>query len=317
MTYHKSKTTCIILLIGLLTLSSCSTDETITTPEPEPFNKDLVGCWELTQSDELFEGDLFVTLDGKATEYAVYGRTILTNQYDFLEVDYSLIDDELTFEGRIYHRGSNDEPVTSPCKYFPDEGMVKVFLVNDGFCLIVKVGYDRDKELFFERRSIWSRSFKLEQDIMEYDVTSDKVYIDPGKIEFDPDLQVYWAKDYPPAPSDYRYIDKLRVVPDTTIAIGRVRSLEHYWYHYNNRIINDYFDKRWLLQLDYGRLGYVYFISELGSVMLDYYFSIPRYPRFHEARWHHVELIDYFNPLKTVKTILARRDYRHMQRIGG
>jgi hypothetical protein len=294
----------LILVSVFLTLNGCS-EEIVITPTQEEFDKDLVGCWQLIQSDELFEGDLFVTLDGNAVEYAVVGQTFQENHYDFLEFDYSLIDDKLMFDGKVYQR-NNVEPMESPCEYFPDEGMVKVFLVNDGFCFCIKTLYDKNKCRFIERRSIWSSDYGFERDSLEYLVEEEFVYIDARSyLPLRDEENLYWAKWFDEFGPMTRYIFRRKVISDTTFAIGTLHTIDVIDYSWRD---NDLFELPMLECLRFWKLITAYFAPDLGPVLYEY--GVDRLTPIENR----AELLYYYNPVKSDIAYMARRDYRYVQR---
>ena len=299
----------LILVSVFLTLNSCS-EEIVINPTQEEFDKDLVGCWQLVQSDELFEGDLYVTLDGNAVEYTVLGQTFQENHYDFLEVDYSLTDNKLSFDGRVYQR-NNLEPMESPCEYFPDEGMVKVFRAYDAYCLCVKVGYDRVRNCFFEKRSVWSPTYGLEQDTILFYVSYQDIYFDCIIYGWRPYKRLFWEQEI--------FIDEIPETPpirrraliiDTSFTFGSLQWVDVIAYTFY-----DPWENPSLLQeLEYWTLDAVYFGQGLGPVLYVNKEYDDSNPWEVIVNYKKIELISYCNPQMSVLADMARRDYRYVNR---
>ena len=158
--------------ISLFLLSGC--DEQILIPENSEIEQELIGVWALVEADELMEGDLVIDRNGTGTEYGVYGRDIIEQKYDFSLIDYSLEEDKLLFSNRIYKRNPTEKK-RSPNFIFPDEGIVKIFIVDDSLPFVVKVGYNSTLDLFFKKLSIWSPQFGYEIDTLWYRVEDRKI----------------------------------------------------------------------------------------------------------------------------------------------
>jgi len=289
-------------------LAGCTETTYISPTVPDEFDKNIVGGWSLIASDSLFEGDLFITIDGTATEYSVFGSEFRTNDYDFREMDYILIDDELQFMDRLYKRADNANPVESPCEYFPDEGLIKLFRVNESYAFCVRIGYDNDREVFFEHRSIWSPQFGCERDTIIYSVTWDKILCSHDKYNPIPWWREFWVfdidvNDWGPEP----LLERVHIVRDTTLSIGplsKVDIIQYNWFgSFENQIL--------LEELEFYTLSVAYFAPELGVVIYEYinYGSYASNNKYFRS-----ELVSYINPQKTVKAELARRDFRHVLR---
>ncbi len=288
--------------------TGCTETTYIPPTAADEFDKNLIGCWSLAASDSLFEGDLFITIDGTATEYSVFGSEFRTNNYDFREMDYSLIDNELQFMDRLYKRADNANPVESPCEYFPDEGLIKLFSVNESYVFCVRVGYDHDREVFFEHRSIWSPQFGYEQDTVIYNVTRDKIDYCCVKSGWEPWFREFWAEVILLDEHEPSRLRRLCIIRDTTFVAGQMRRIDVMGYRDNSA----YWDEPTLLQeLEFWMLDIAYFAPELGVVIYEFV----TYPWYDStAKYSKSELVAYFNPQKTVKAELARRDFRHVLR---
>ena len=292
---------CLIIML----LLSCAEETLITPADEEPFDRDPVGCWELVSSNSLFEGNLFVMVDGNATEYAVRGFEMRTYNHDFKELQYTLAENELYFWDRIYKR-NNDIPMESPCKYFPDEGLIKIFQVNDVFVFCLRVGYDYENAWFFERRSIWSPEYGLEQDTILYKVRSDK--IDVSWIGYEKWFFEFWRIEYaldpwpPYPPRSYR----IQSIGDSTIIIGDISDIDVIAYNYG-----DWYDYPTLLErLDMPPV-IAYFAPGLGAVI--YLSGLHNWLGEPSIR-DKAEIVSFVNPKRSIAADRARRDYRHVQR---
>ena len=314
---NKTKHTIPKLLISITLILTISCEYTIDV-DPETvgeLNRDLVGCWELVSSDSLFEGNLFITVDGKGTEYALMGWEFRRMEFDFDQIDYQLDGDELQFEGRSYQRAIR-EMESSPCPYFPDEGTIKIFRLNEGYIFSVRIGYDPEIERFSERRSIWSPTHLFEQDTITYVVKEYKVWIDPPLGIYDPDFNIYWSKYYFSLDRTCpQYIMKVLTGLDTTINSCEWEDVElfNYWYYFY-RSVNYSLERGLLESLDYGFLWQTYFAPEIGSILHTYECPLGDWRGVQGRNIYNLELVEYFNPLKTIEADRARRDYRHVQR---
>ena len=268
---------------------------------------DLVGCWELVSADNLFEGDLFVTCDGMGTEYAVVGREFRKQTIDFGDVDYEFVDGQLAFAGRLYKRNNRQQQV-SPCNYFPDEGLIKLFLIDGNFPMTVKVGYDEECRFFTERRSVWSGAHKFERDTIWFEVTNDSISVRAFSSSSSTFLPHWFYGDV----IDWvepRFYDK-RLVHDTTFVAGEFRFVEHMIYFFRGCEVTD--ESGLLDRICYNNLHSCYFVPEIGSVMSEHYWYMSNHGMAYGQ--NKVELVDYFNPLTTVEAHRARADYRHVGR---
>ncbi len=150
----------ILLIVSITILNiGCWDWNAPVTPivPPDNFTDELVGCWELIESDRFFEGNLFITLDGEGIEHTAYGTTFQTDSFDFHALEFVLTENKLSFQDRTYYR-NNIEPMKSPCEYFPDEGMIKLFTVDDSYALSIHTKFVPEKNLFLEQRKIWSHT---------------------------------------------------------------------------------------------------------------------------------------------------------------
>ncbi len=181
-------------------------------------NPELIDVWSLVKADHLWEGDIIIDAYGIGVEYGVNGREFCEQKYDFSRIEYSLVDNILSFEDKIYKRNSTDKK-RSPNFIFPDEGLVKLFLIDNALPYVVKTGYNSDLDLFYKKISIWSPQFGNEVDTMWYRVLKDRIieafnidYSDSSKTRFGPDI--YDPKHF----KDWFFEPSLwRTIYDTTV----------------------------------------------------------------------------------------------------
>jgi len=284
---------------------NCSEVPIAPTVPPDYFTEDLVGCWELIESDEFFEGNLFITLDGKGVEYRTYGTTFQTSRFSFHILNHTLADDELTFRDRTYRR-YNYKPEKSPCLYYPDDGMIKLYHIDDGYALSIRVKYDRERKLFLEKRKIWSLDFDLECDSTWFIVREHHIQKSDGiRNEYNEFWGDYWATSMR---------DK-QLVSSMALPYGVINDVEmverspigkqwRAWIYYSDTpyymsIVN------WLFRLGSDMMTGQYFAPSLGVVATTYAWDEVD-PL---ASDHRAEIVNYFNPLTTSAAKQARADW--------
>lgn len=136
------------------------------------FDHELIDVWTLIEADHLWEGDLIIDAYGTGVEYVVDGRNFKEQKHDFTKMEYSIEGNILTFKDRKYKRNITEKK-RSPNFIFPDEGLVKLFLIDDILPFVVKVGYNSNLDLFYKKLSIWSPQFGYEVDTLWYRVLED------------------------------------------------------------------------------------------------------------------------------------------------
>ncbi len=339
-----SKLLLILISVVFVSCQSLPQQPPETGYQPE-FNTDLVGCWMLQSADSLFEGDLFITLGGTGVEYGAVGLEIQRREYDFLETEYSLETDYLHFNGRHYRRRMR-EPVYSPCDYFPDEGMIKLFSNSSGPPLCTRVNYDHDWNLFSEKWTVWSNDFGLENDTLLYDIEKYRIYCGSNnffdwysRLEDDWEYRhLFWAPFVPPdrwADEPYSESPAFRSVTNVNEDVAFTNSIlsqmklkydEFYGIDYLHYQTYEEPTLNWLIYISYGWINEANFIKQLGvtSYTVDQIEWSWRRNRYEESEYYlefklgegqiHLDLIDYINPLKTPEYERAKSDYRHLQR---
>ncbi len=290
----------VLIIVGVILIGCSESVNIITQPDTSgKISRELVGCWELAEADHYLEGNLFITFDGNGVEYIAGGALILTNQYDFHTKEYELTDDLLRFDGRVYRR-NNIRYQPSPCDYFPDEGMIKLFLIDGIYHHSIRVGYDRDREKFFERRSVWTEEKGFEQDTVYYLVESPAYYCtrwpDRSSMSWMTRVRgVMWTL-YPIHSFEADYYS--RTINDTTLKIGTLRSVDEIMYsRYGEMHLNHYYrdSDHWLGKMFFGNSTKGYFTRDIGMIAMEY----EEETHTDIEIYHKTELIDYFNPMTT------------------
>ena len=268
----------------------------------------LIGVWTLVEADHLWEGDMIIDAYGIGVEYVVDGREFKEQKQDFMKIDYSLINNILTFNDRKYRRNTTEKK-RSPNFIFPDEGLVKLFLIDDALPYVVKIGYNSNLDLFYKKISIWSPQFGFEVDTMWYRVLPDRLIealvqdqSDSTKTRFLP--HIYDPKHF----IDWDFEPSLwRTIYDTTVT-NRHFSITYegpsllaiYWnpgYSGNDSLSasNSYL-RRFALQCAYNclvtpGLGTIY--TEWRNEWVSSRNGVITCPIYH----HVATLVDYYNPL--------------------
>jgi hypothetical protein len=172
------KFTSIVSLIIIVAIFICciGCEEKILIPgsSTSEFDPGLVDYWTLIEADNLMEGDLIIEENGVGIEYGIYGHEILRQNYNFENINYTLTGDILEFLGRKYKRLLTRKKC-SDCSIIPDEGLVKLFLIDNTIPMVVKVGYNSESDLFYKKRSVWSPQFGFEVDTLWLKIEEDQI----------------------------------------------------------------------------------------------------------------------------------------------
>ncbi|MFC2150669.1 hypothetical protein ACFLQV_04115 [Calditrichota bacterium] len=324
-----------ILLPICLILFSCSRHpQTAPDVPPDPVDpSELAGAWTLVSAEHVFEGDLFITKDGKGVEYTASG-SIQRTEYDFTKIECELKDNSLTFLDRAYTRRT-EYPVESPCDYYPDEGMVKIFIINGSLPLTVRVLKSDIDGVFIERHSVWSRDIGFET--VEY-----KLVVEPTNIHIYGEDQVnsgtwryssaVWLRDtrhfenfwpgFPYiedvrsaisySPADAKFLTTWHISYDADVPgdlCGTCSPLSPYIYIH---------ERHWLGVLNYVNMIAAEWNMNLGISRMQ--FSGFDMGAYDDALWYpyewnnpnsviNLELIEHFNPVQTDEFKAAWRDY--------
>lgn len=319
-----------LLLISLLLVTSCEQlHQTAPDVPPDAFEvSTLAGAWTLVSADHFFEADLFITANGKGVEYSAIG-SIQQTEFDFNEIDFDATEGTLAFQGRTYKRRVTS-PIESPCAYYPDEGMIKIFLVDGNIPLCVKTMYDNEKGVFLERHSVWHERSKFESMIYEFVVENGRVFFydeDPDdRFSYTDTERSMWIYSYQqPNWFERRFtisfineivwqhkVDDANEIKDTKQIIT-YDSDNQQDYGTSNPLIGLLFndDSEWFGKLNYLNLIKAVWKEEIGIVSM----TIDGYDRAKRAylTWnlpdYRLQLISHINPYKTDKFKQCWDDY--------
>jgi len=305
-------TSTVILTIIVAILICCNgCEERIVIPgnSGSEIDPQLIGAWSLVEADNLMEGDLIIEENGVGIEYGIYGHEILRLNHDFKNINFALNGDVLEFLNRKYKRLQTRKKCSSN-PIIPNEGMVKLFLIDDTLPMVVKVGYNTQSNLFFKKRSVWSPQFGLEVDTLWYKIAEDRIKwvgIDDPSDSNSIRWSYQWIdpKHYKEPFGPFREPPLWKTIYDTTIASkyytiiyqGPVYISGLWDSPYFYREINSQFGS-YLERFHFSFASNSFVAENLGTIYAEWknnydYWDTIYFPPFH----HRICLIDHYNLL--------------------
>ncbi len=302
-----------VLTLFTILISFCISgcEERILIPGNSEIEPELIGVWSLVEADDLMEGDLKISENGKGKEYGLYGRDFIRESHDFSVIDYILEGNFLTFENRVYKRNSTVNKRSSHM-FMPDEGLVKLFLIDEALPLIMKIGYNSNLDLFYKKISLWSPQFGYEVDTVWFSVTEDFIY--PAEVNDQSDrasIVLGEGIGDPYNDEDSFFWSPWRAIYDTTFASGDYRVV------YQGPVFVSGSFRRpisadeepipvysYLQRFKWSFLYTGYVVPGLGTIHAEWFNDNERGrndandPGYYPPSFHHrISLVGYYNPL--------------------